>query len=78
MESSNLFTFVKANFGMISLILLLILSEVLSFKPALGASGVVKLIYNLLQSEAKKSEPDAMKIIESELAARIADKTKRT
>jgi hypothetical protein len=45
--------------------LFLILSELLAFKPAWGASGVVRLIYNLLQVEAKKSLPEIEKVIEN-------------
>jgi len=72
MDLLKISTFVQANMGIISLILLLIMSETLSFKPAWGASGVVKLIYNVLRGEAKKAEPEVVKIIESELPAQTA------
>ncbi len=69
MDLLKISTFIQANMGVISVILLLIMSEILSFKPAWGASGVAKLIYNVLRGEAKKAEPEVVKIIESELPA---------
>jgi len=65
--NTNLFSFISENFGIICLILFLILSEVLAFKPTLGSSGIVQLVYNLLKTEAKKAQPQAVKIMDCEL-----------
>jgi hypothetical protein len=57
--------FIVKNWGMVSVILFLIMSEIMDWVPSLKASSISKVIYNLLKGEAQKAKPEVDKLLHS-------------